>query len=65
MSKMAFQFTLVETLMVHRLLREALQNHEHLGPDTRTAMNELQQKFGERMEEAGWPKSQDVGQDPV
>ena len=65
MSKMAFQFTLVETLMVHRLLREALQNHEHLGPDTRTVMNELQQKFGERMEEAGWPKSQNVGQDPV
>ena len=65
MTSMQFSFTLVEALIVHRLLREALDLHAELGPDTRALLADLQNRFGEDMQTAGWPRSQEVGRDSV
>ena len=65
MTSMQFSFTLVEALIVHRLLREALDRHAELGPETRVLLTDLQDRFGEDMQTAGWPRSQEIGRDLV
>ena len=65
MTNMQFSFILVEALIVHRLLREALDRHTELGPEIRVLLTDLQDRFGEDMQTAGWPRSQEIGRDLV